>query len=203
MAEPGFTAIFKFTYRGAVEEWSQQYHLDSDFADEADFLQTIYEFAQGSDTPSFTGSARNCLPNTTDIIRFYGYHDTDDPAAYAVDYESDAFHCRLVMTGLTQMPGDTAVWTRWDTERLNSRGRKIYLRKYWHAAVCDETAGIDVVAASQKSALEAFATYATGTGWNGHFLAGPDGNVPGGGSVASQYFTTRTLRRRGRRPTPP
>jgi len=185
MAAPGFTIVYAFNYRGAVEEWSQRYHLDSDFTNVADFHATI---------DAFVTAVKPAIYSSVTCIRAYGYHDTDDDAFATYDFPDVAGTFAPAVND-TLCPGDAAAWVRWNTERHNSRGRLIYLRKYFHG-VFNHVGAVDALVAGQKTALETFAAAATGTGWNGHHLAGPDGLVPGGGSSASPYITTRTLNRR-------
>lgn len=177
--------MFTFTYRGSVEEWSQLYHLDSDFASHSDFTSTW---------GAFLTAVKPLIDSTQHLVRVYGYHDTDDAAAYT-DLVTASNAGTLSGVSLVQQAGDSAWWIRWDTERTNSRGRRIFLRKYFHPGW--STSGTpDVLNATVVTNANTFAAAATGTGWNGHHLAGPDGNVPGGGALVSTYITTRTLHRR-------
>jgi hypothetical protein len=191
MSAPGIVIVMAFPYRGVSEEWSQRYHLDDDFADGGDFNSTVSDLVT---------ALQPILTSDTEFHRAYGYHDTDNDSDFEIDltgefgtYDDDGF---------PHAPGDDAFWVRWYTERHSSNGRKVYLRKYFHDAVMSgNSAGTqDVLKSTQKDAAETFANDATGTGWNGKHLAGPDGNVPGGGSAASEFITTRTLKRRGKRP---
>jgi hypothetical protein len=184
---PGFVAVFSFPYRGADEEWSQKYHLDDDFTDVSDFHATF---------DAFVTAVKPLFDSGCTIIRGYGYHDTDDNAFDTYTLSSPVTGTRSLSSEV-RCPGDAAWWIRWNTERTNSRGRTIYLRKYFHPAYESTTLGLqDTVPSGLRTAAATFATNATGTGWNGKHLAGPDGNVPGGGNFVSQYNTTRTLHRR-------
>jgi hypothetical protein len=186
MAAPGLVVVYEFPYRGAAEEYSQRYHLDDDFSDEADFIATA---------DAFVTAWKPTSTNVVKINRIYGYHDTDDDAAYVQLYTSS--NVGTLSAGVSiPTPGDDAVWVRWDTERTNSRGKRVYLRKYFHPALTTGPPNQDVAWTTQRTALETFANNATSTGWNGKHLAGPDGLVPGGGVASSTYITTRTLKRR-------
>lgn len=93
------------------------------------------------------------------------------------------------------------MWCRWKTARTNSRGKPIYLRKYYHGVMVggSDEPGRDEVNHTQRDALQLTAEYllAGSAAWPP--LAGPDGVIPG--SIAtSRFITTRTLKRRGKRP---
>jgi hypothetical protein len=125
-------------------------------------------------------------------------------AVWSFDYTAAAAEVpgTLAPSGTwTLAPGDSAVWERWKTSRMNSRGKPIYLRKYYHDATIQTTASPDTVTTSQKTALEAFGTKLV------------DGSFAGARTIrsrshaetiishaCSQFVTTRTLHRRGRRP---
>lgn len=191
MAAPGFTVVYAFPYRGASEEWSQQYHLDADFSDVADWHTTF---------DAFVTAVRPALYPVVTVVRGYGYHNTDNDSFNTYELPTPLAGTLSPSLGVYS-PGDDAGWVRWNTERTNTRGRLVYLRKYFHPIQNDGTAGnVDLTLAGWRTAVKTFADNATGTGWNGKHLAGPDGNVPGGGTLASTYITTRTLHRRGRRP---
>lgn len=196
MAAPGITIIFSFTYRTQTEEWSQQYHLDSDFTGLTDFNTTA---------DALRTALKPTLPSATTFERAYGYHDTDDNAAFTRNWRdlSDLQTGTLSPTTGVKCPGDAAATVRWLTARVNSRGRKIYLRKYFHDVLYTPgEADHDALSGDQSGPLNTFATNAITTGWSGHKLAGPDGVIPTT-PVVSPWITTRTLRRRGRRPPPP
>lgn len=88
---------------------------------------------------------------------------------------------------------------RWKTARVNSKGKAIYLRKYFHG-VGRDTGDPDSVNATQLSQLQAYAENLL-SAWDptDAVLAGPDGVTPSA-PFALPYITTRTLKRRGRRP---
>lgn len=196
MAAPGITIVQSFTYRTVYEEWSNQYHLDSDFSDEADFIATAAALRTG---------LRAFLTADVSFERAYGYHDTDDDSAYQRDWRALADLLTGTLTPGTgvKAPGDAAFTVRWRTARTNSRGKRIYLRKYYHDALYTPgEADHDALSGVQSGPCATFAAAAIATGWNGHKLAGPDGVIPDT-PVVSPWITTRTLRRRGRRPPPP
>jgi hypothetical protein len=101
-----------------------------------------------------------------------------------------------------QAPGDAAVWVRWKTTRLNSEGKAIYLRKYYHPAFF-QPATVDLVMAAWTTAATAFGTKLRDDSLLGsrHLVAaGHSGDPAPTSSGSSTYVTTRTLKRRGKRP---
>jgi hypothetical protein len=88
---------------------------------------------------------------------------------------------------------------RWNTGRITSKSKPIYLRKYWHPGISPGDVP-DNVATELKTLVQAFAedVMATSGDWPG--LAGPDGEAPVGW-LAMPYVTARQLHKGRRRPT--
>ena len=103
-------------------------------------------------------------------------------------------------TAGTDTPGDTAAWVRWATGSLNSNGKAIYLRKYFHDVYYEVATTPDTIADGQKTAYNTFGTAMLTPITGSISMAGPDGEAPPGPRDRSTYITTRTLKRRGRRP---
>lgn len=189
------TLIKRFTYRGNAEDWSNTYHLDGTPAD-ATAWKALADSLWALEQP--------VLPVTQNLVHAYGHHNDDENVVWSFDYSISppgGPAGTFPITGTAAAPGDAACWARWDTGRTTSNGKKIYLRKYFHGCCMNVTGG-DVLHSNQKTALQAFATaLLTWTSSTVHF-AGPDGVRPPGPGVAGNYITTRTLKRRGRRPPP-
>jgi hypothetical protein len=145
---------------------------------------------------------KTVLTPATTILRVLCYHDTDADAVYTyqlADFGGVVVGTMDVSAG-HEAPGDCASWVRWATGETNSRGKAIYLRKYFHNVYVDETTN-DLLTTPTVDALQTFgdAMLAEGMGDAG-LMCGPDGNVPAGPARAATYATTRTLKRRGARP---
>lgn len=195
MARPGITMIQSFTYRQAVEEFSNQYHFLGDApSDEAGWNALCTELLTLL-IPIF--------PATVTFKRAYAYDDTAADSVYTIElpvFAGPPSGSLSVSSGSYQAPGDSAMWIRWKTARVNSKGRPIYLRKYYHGVVITPESGDgDLIFYDQRAALDTLAgALNTTTGdWPG--LCGPDGVAPGA-HTHSIYATTRTLKRRGARP---
>lgn len=197
VATPGITTIKSFTYRDAVEEWGNSYHFVGDApSTDADWISLCSALATLEKT---------VLPITTSIVRAYCYDDlspghdsvlTIDPGGIFPIVGTATY-----TTGSYLAPGDAAMWIRWKTARTNTNGKAIYLRKYFHGVIVSPAGGDgDSVQSGQYSALLALGASLNGTSGDWPGIAGPDGVAPGA-HTASPYATTRTLRRRGRRPS--
>lgn len=197
MATPGVNVIKSFLYRGAVEEWSNGYHFVGDPPDNHDdWLALVAELVI---------LEKATLPGTVAYERIYCYEDFSPGHDAVLTIEKTEIGSPLgslsVVSGSTLAPGDAAFWVRWKTARENTHGKPIYLRKYFHGAIItSDGSDADTLEAAQVTAAGTYAGLVnTATGaWPG--IAGPDGVAPGAHAV-SPFVTTRTLRRRGRRPS--
>jgi hypothetical protein len=198
-SQVGLTVVKRFSYRGdASEEYSNTYHLTGDVPADAAAWRTLFD--------ALVVVEKACYDAGTTVVRGYGYDsDADDATAvWSVDLTvspNTPVAGTLTVTGAKQAPGDCAVWARWKTSRLNTKGKPIYLRKYFHPAFGTGAGSADNVIPAQTTALNAlglklqdgtFADARTITA-RGHV----DTIVNHG---ASSWTTTRTLKRRGKRP---
>lgn len=193
-AVTGLTLVKRFPYRGdPLEEFSNTYH---------------FKGGPPGDDPSWTvlmtdvvNLEKPILRPDVLFVRAYGY-DSDDPHAhhvfahdFTVPGPPPAGSSAL---GGNLMAGDQASLVWWKTDKLSSRGKPIYLRKYFHHGHVDTTSG-DNLLASYRAALQNYSTAANliHGGLRGRRQ---DSNVVL--SDASPFVTTRTLKRRGKRPLP-
>lgn len=204
----GVTVIKKFTYRAnSNEEYSNTYWFTgSPPANDTDWLALFN---------AIVTSEKACYPSTVSVVRGYGYnsdvgHKPGDTGAVApAVFTRDLVAAAATVPGTlsigasaTLMPGDAAVWCRWKTSRVTSPGGKaIYIRKFFHPASA-VTATPDLIGTPQRNSLLAHATKL----WDGTLDASSRKITTCGqndtilGSNASTYVTTRTLKRRGKRP---
>lgn len=195
----GLTLVKRFPYRGdASEEFSNQYWLTGAVpADHAAWL-ALADAMGALEQPIFTSDV--------EVLRAYGYDDNAENAhsVWSWDFSLGAGtpNGTLVTTADTVCPGDAAVWVRWATDRLNSDGKRIFLRKYYHPAVSEGTgvAERDLVSANQRSALQALGDkLSDGTFIDGRTIRSAGNAETGLVPATSPYVTTRTLKRRGKR----
>jgi hypothetical protein len=198
MAAPtvGLTVIKRFTYRGdASEEWSNHYLLTGATPGSSAEWRTLFD--------ALVAQEKTVFLSTSSVVAGYGY-DSASPDATAV------WTVDLTVTPNVPVPGtmsgggnvasgDQACWVRWGLNRLNSKGKRIYLRKYFHDFMLSTTQR-DQLYAGQITALTAFGTKMR----DGSFVDGRKITDHTGadviGSGISPWVTTRTLKRRGKRP---
>jgi len=187
------------SYRAdTAEEYSNQYHLSGSVpSSDANWLTLI---------DALIAQEKTIYPSNTVVVRAYGYDsDAEDATAvYVKDYLAgggSGTPGTLTVGTNVRCPGDAAVWVRWGTSRFNSRGKRIYLRKYFHPAYSSGASTPDIAISAQLTALGNFgvkmrdASFAESRTIRSRLHA--ETIV---GSAAGDYITTRTLKRRGKRP---
>lgn len=196
----GLILIKAFNYRDDEdEEWSSKYWFtglipasDAEWKALADVI---------------IGQEKTCYLPSTRVVRAYGYNNSDEhsPTVWVYDYDGlgQAVPGTLVMTaGNYEMSGDQAGMISWRTARRNARGKWIYLRKFMHAGgvTFNDTDTLD------GGTLAAYGAYALklmdGTLPNGRIIRSPKQDETITVGEASPWVTTRTLKRRGKRPVP-
>jgi len=194
MASPGIVTVKRFTFRDRDEEWSNRYHFGGAAPSDAAAWRT---FADG-----LISAERLILRGDTKIVRALCYEDTDNDSVYTYNlalFGGEVTGADPMTPPDDYMPGDVASWIRWDTGRRTSTGKPIYLRKYFHNAG-KKSGTTDQIDDGTKAAMETFAADCV-SGLTGGFVIAdsPSGDAVSD-PVVSLYLTTRTLKRRGRRP---
>jgi hypothetical protein len=194
MAKPAIVIVQSFMYRGAPEEFSNKYHfLGPAPGDDASWKALA---------DSLIAQLRVFNSASIKYVRAYGYTDGDNPSVWGHDYEQPGPPPVGSMTPPSDgdpVAGDQAAFIKWPTTKRNSRGKIVYARKYFHG-IAGHSTNADEVNSSQKIFMDSFALKCTdGTISSVFHLCLPDGTVcqPG---FTDQWMTTRTLKRRGKRP---
>lgn len=197
MANPGIVVVKSFTYRDLPEEWSNGYHFAGSAPESDDDWISLCD--------DFIALEAAALANTVHIVRVLCYDDYDGTHDSVYTYDL-ATHSGTVpgtrsepVDATGSMAGDQAYFARWPTGQRSSKGKPIYLFKYWHGAwpATDDRDKLSEIFLGYVSTF-ASAVIAVSGSWPG--MTDKSGNVPTG-YYAEPFLTTRTLKRRGRRPT--
>lgn len=191
------TIVKAFPYRAeGAEEFSNTYMLTGATPANAAAWEALYEGMRAEESTLWFNDTTQ--PH---IVAGYGY-DSFAHDAVSVWSTRETVPVHGVLAGVTtqvRAPGDAAMLASWKLDRRNSKGKTVYLHKYYHGALATAGGG-DSLAGVQKVALDAVATVLMdGTLPNGRKICDPLGNIPISGG-AKDYITTRTLKRRGKRP---
>jgi hypothetical protein len=191
------TVVKDFTYRGIPgEEWSNTYMLTGATPADSSAWRALFD--------QVVVQEKACYLSSTRVIRGYGYDKVPqkgDHAIWSVDLRpsSATVNGTMSATGGIPMAGDQAAWVRWSLDRFNSYGKRVYLRKYFHGGALP-TAGGDGLSAQCQTGLSTFAQHMfDGTSIGTRKVCDALGNVPIAWAI-SPYVTTRTLKRRSKRP---
>ena len=197
-AQNGIVVTKSFDYRGAPEEWSNRYWFNSAQDWSASAFRSVFD--------SIVNLEKVLYTSATTVVSGYGYND-NDPKAHAVwsvdlRISPDTPVAGTYAPGLAErQSGDSAMFCFWRTTRKNKRGKPIYLRKYFHDVHNESGPPHDGLADTQKVLLADFATKLgteTTLGFTVAAQGHPDEELMGHG--AHPWITTRTLKRRGKRP---
>lgn len=191
------TLVKRFTYRDKEEEWSNTYHFDATTpTTDAEWRALAI---------ALHASEKQCYTSDHVLVRAYGYVAGQETSVYQGDFtigEGALAAGTLTVGGTgTKFAGDQAYWLR-GRIGVSSTGKKVYVRKYFHGGV-SLTADPDEMPVQVTNAANAHAaTLLGGTLPGGFVWQGPQGQTvveP----LCGRYVTTRTLKRRGKRPTSP
>lgn len=193
---PSIVIVKRFIYRGQQEEFSNRWHFKSGP------LNSVAEWKTLAD--GLIAQEKLTVTSGVSFVRAYGYAPGIDHSVVQIDYTVPP---NTVVVGTFSpganygCPGDVAATMRWATGKLNSRGKKIYCRKYMHGVYHDSST-TDNLLAAQKTVLETFgAKVLDGTMPLAFQMTGSQEEGLGPVRV-DPYLTTRTLKRRGKRPLP-
>ncbi len=191
------TLVKEFQYRGKPEEWSNTYH----------FTGVI----PGTDAEwralavAVHASEKTCYESGSKLVTAYGYNGLAIASVYQGDFRvgTDALTPGTLVGAATDnlMAGDQAGWLRGHIG-ASIKGKKVYVRKYYHGGFTSN--GLpDSITTATKNAYTAH-----GQVLKGGTLPGPSTwCAPNAGAIGltgvSAFVTTRTLKRRGKRPTTP
>lgn len=192
---PSITMVKRFTYRTQNEEWSNTYHFSGTTPADAAAWKTLAD--------AIAAQEKTILHVNTSVVKAYGYEAGNDHSVAQIDYTVAP---NTPVAGLFNTPpsaqlqcGDVAACVRWYTGRTNTRGRKVYVWKYFHGAWRAST-DVDTLDSGYRTLLGTFAAKMIDGTLPGSFkYCAPQGQALSAPYVLP-YLTTRTLKRRGKRP---
>ena len=194
---PSITIVKQFPYRGNdKEEFSNTYHFTGTTPANDAAWKTLAD--------AIIAEERKLFAPFVKIVRVYGYVAGVEHAEAVIDYAAAPLTpvagSYVEPSGARLAPGDAAYWVRWRTNERGSNGKWKYCRKYFHN-VYQESAFPDKVQATQRTAALAYAAKMSDGSLPGGFkICTPQGAI-GGPVAVSEFVTTRTLKRRGKRPS--
>jgi len=155
---PRLHIVQSFPYRGNPEEFSNRYSFAAGPAMNSSEWQALAD--------AVIGALRPCFDSSTTFVRAYGYDANSISAVFVHDYATPG--PPLAGSGNysaeVKMPGDVAMTLRFTSAKLNSRGKKVYGRKYYHDVYSDSYATPDRLFQAQQAAFTTFGTaYMQGT----------------------------------------
>lgn len=196
-AATGIVMNHRFTYRGDTNEYySNKYWLTgAPPTTSADWEQLFNQMQL---------ACIKIIPPNVHIVGAYGYDDNTDGAhsVWSIDLEAQGGETpgTMLPDPSTPMAGDQAGMIEWKTERKNSRGKWIYLRKYIHKGGLN-ISDPDRLSVACLAAYDAFGeAFLDGTNETGRKLRSQKQDEVLQEAHASEFVTTRTLKRRGKRP---
>lgn len=188
------TTIKRFVYRGNQEEWSNTYHFTGTTPADQAAWKTLAD--------ALIAQEKTLFGVNQTFVRAYGYAPGNEHSVAQIDYVALG---GALVTGTGSFassaptPGDAAFMIRGKVG-TSSTGKSVYIRKYFHGAFCT-SADADSLNPAQKAAANAFAAKLIDGTLPGSFKwSSPQGTVPAVVS-ALPFITTRTLKRRGKRPS--
>jgi len=191
--------VKSFKYRdNAAEEFSNRYYFRNTPPN------TDAAWKQLSD--DLIALEQDCFPPSVTYVHAYGYNDdaANAQSVWQHSYASDVTPPQGdILPSGNPTSGDQAAVLIWQTDRKNSRGKWIYLRKYFHASGVEVT-DPDLVAGTFMTAYTNFCNAlapAQGAFYGGIRSRTHADNITTHGPRG--YITTRTLKRRGKRPKAP
>jgi hypothetical protein len=190
-----------FEYRGnSAEEWSNKYWFTAPVP--------VSSAGWKSFADAVIAEEKICYSPHSSVVRAYAYDDNtpDAHSIWSYDYglAGEAVAGTLVGTEGNYMAGDQAGLCQWKTERRNSKGKAIWLRKFFHSGFISP-ADSDAIDLPTQTAYQTFADRMAGPSvgvWQKiRSQAQEEVLVLQGGSG---WVTTRTLKKRGKKKkTPP
>lgn len=191
---PSITIIKTIPYRGKAEEWSNTYHFTGTTPSTDAGWKTLAD--------AIIAVEKACYPPSVLVVRVYGYEAGNQHAVGIIDYTAPPLTPVAGTLPTTNsfpiQAGDAAGWLRGKTTERGTNGKWKYTRKYFHGVAADSTGAMNPAQTTAYLALGA--KLEDGTLPGSFKWSTPQGLLAGPLKV-SDFATTRTLKRRGKRPS--
>lgn len=195
MIVTGITLVKQFTYRDVpTEQWSNTYWLSGPTGLSTAAWDALFD--------QLIALERNVYSSSSSVVRALGYASSDPHTAaqHIKDYPVGTLAGSLADGTGHPYSGDQAGFIFWKTSVKNKRGKWIYLRKYLHDGF-ESLADRDKLSTATAAAYTLFAQQLGGGSFlGGRHIVGPNLDYGILTGQSSQWTTTRTLKRRGKRP---
>ncbi len=190
------TVVKEFEYRGEQEEWSNTYAFTGPGLTDYEAMKVFCGGLASIESQMY-------LP-TCKAIRALVYQPGSIVADRSIDFAAElggqVSGSLVVGSNAHEWAGDQAGWIRGKIG-VNIKGRPKYVRKYYHAGCSEAGGSTDATIVQWRNAADTVAGQLVG----GALPAGRKWCGPAGQLITltahSNWTTTRTLKRRGRRPT--
>lgn len=186
------------TWRGAAEEWSNGYCVQGTMPADKAAAETMALGLHKAEDPFYVGSQ---------LVQWYFYEDTGEKTTvkYGKDLRgapiaSDSNSGKAMDTTLSALQLEQVSHIRGQAG-YTEKGRPRYVHKFFHGAIAKSGSNNDKIAWATTGLEAKLAKFTDGTLPGGIKVCRPDGMVCET-FTADPFVGTRTLKRRGKRPSP-
>jgi hypothetical protein len=143
--------IKEFTYRGAVRQFSNRYHIGTAYPPDSTHWTTLCDAITAAEKlVNFSFSQ-----NGARIVEAIGYAPGSEVPVFSKVYSLDGL---LSGSGSQVTPGDVAALVRYSTPDRSTKNHPVYCFNFYHAVSSTVGAGTqDTFLASQRSAFQTYA----------------------------------------------
>jgi hypothetical protein len=140
-----------FTYRGALREFSNRYHMGTAVPPDSTHWNTLADAVTAAEKAIFASPANGGAT----IVQAVGYAPGSEVPVFTKTY---ALAGTGAFAGPVLIPGDCAALVRYSTPDRSTKNHPIYCFNYYHAIQAAVTAGsADTLNAAQASAMQTYA----------------------------------------------